>query len=80
MSEASNHDCAVLLRQDIAELAGVAAHYMRMVSDYAFLGNDTGTRYAMKCGVLHVKAAVRSMNDLEKLIAPASSENEGVAA
>ncbi len=71
MSEVSRHDCRILLAENVAECSAVAAHYLRMVPQYADLNNQAGMRYSLKCAVDHVKAAVQSFKDIEALDAPA---------
>jgi hypothetical protein len=80
MSPAARHDCAILLREDICANVGVAAHYSGLTARFAELGDDAGIKYALKNVAIHVKAAVRSFNELEQLCAPPSSESEGVVA
>jgi hypothetical protein len=70
MSEAVLHDRRILLVENAAECSAVAAHYLRMVPQYADLNNRAGMRYSLKCAVEHVKAAVASYKDLEALDAP----------
>jgi hypothetical protein len=67
MSEAAIHDRRILLAENVAECSAAAAHYLRMVPQYADLNNPAGMRYSLKCAVEHVKAAVTSFKDIEAL-------------
>jgi hypothetical protein len=76
MSRAADHECAILLQDALSENASVGAHYMRMVSDYACVGDVAGARYALKCAVAVVKATVGTFNDLDALSAPRRENTE----
>jgi hypothetical protein len=67
MSEAAAHDCAILLTDNIRECAAVGAHYLRLVAEYANVNDQAGMRYSLKCGLAHLRAAIESFRELEKL-------------
>jgi hypothetical protein len=77
MSEAVLHDRRILLADDCASYAGVAAHYLEMVGRYSDVNDVGGIKYSLKSATLHIKAAIQSFKELEQLNAPASSECEG---
>lgn len=76
MTGASNHDRAVLLRQDISETASTAAHYLKLIGEYAYLGDDAGMRYSLKNAVTMIKATIGSFNDLAALKEAGSAASE----
>jgi hypothetical protein len=76
MSAESLHDRRILLAENSAECAGVAAHYLQMVAQYAELRNRAGMKYSLKCAVEHVKVAIASFKDLEALDQPVVEMSE----
>ncbi|MCJ2013633.1 hypothetical protein [Methylobacterium sp. J-076] len=52
------------LRATIAELMVTVAMRANMVSDYAFMRDDPGMRYTMKCAAIEFRAALNLLGDL----------------
>jgi len=52
------------LRAHIAELMAGVSMRASMVGDYAFLRDDPGMRYAMKCAAAEFRAALNLLGDL----------------
>ena len=52
------------LRAHIAELMAGVSMRAGMVGDYAFLRDDPGMRYAMKCAAAEFRAALNLLGDL----------------
>lgn len=51
-------------RAHIAELMGLVATRANIISDCAYLRDDPGLRYAMKCAAAEFRAALNLLGDL----------------